>query len=83
MKRLQLDPALPAMRALGVRPLLRHLDGEIDRAAALELAMLETRQYVKRQETWLSRHMIAWTNCNAQEMKRDAREIVALIHRSG
>jgi tRNA dimethylallyltransferase len=83
LKRLQLDPALPAMRALGVRPLLRHLDGEIDRAAALELAMLETRQYVKRQETWLSRHMIAWTNCNAQEMKRDAREIVALIHRSG
>lgn len=83
LKQLQLDPALPAMRALGVRPLLRHLDGKIDRAAALELARLETRQYIKRQETWLSRHMIAWMRHDAQEMQNDASKIVALIHRSG
>ena len=48
------------MRALGVRPLLRHLAGEIDLATAIAAGKLETRQYVKRQETWMRRHMIAW-----------------------
>ena len=58
---LALDPSLPAMRALGVRPLLRHLAGEIDLATAIDAGKLETRQYVKRQETWVRRYMIAWT----------------------
>ena len=31
---LELDPALPIMSALGVRPLLRHLAGDIDLAEA-------------------------------------------------
>lgn len=83
LRRLQLDPALPAMRALGVRPLMRHLAGEIDLAIAMERAKLETRQYIKRQETWLSRHMIAWDNVSAQQIENDASKIVALIHRSG
>ena len=58
---LGLDPSLPAMRAIGVRPLLRHLAGEIDLDAAVAAGKLETRHYVKRQETWAKRFMIAWS----------------------
>jgi tRNA dimethylallyltransferase len=64
---LGLDPALPAMRAIGVRPLLRHLADEIDRETAVREAIAETRQYVKRQATWLRRNMIAWRSIVAQE----------------
>jgi tRNA dimethylallyltransferase len=57
---LQLDPDLPAMRAIGVRPLVQLIRGEIDSEKAAAAAKAETRQYIKRQETWLKRHMISW-----------------------
>lgn len=57
---LGLDPAMPAMRALGVAPLLAHLDGQISLEAAVEQAKRQTRHYVKRQITWLNRRMLAW-----------------------
>ena len=57
---LGLDPALPAMRALGVAPLARHLAGALSLEAAVAAGQQETRQYIKRQLTWLRRHMIAW-----------------------
>ena len=57
---LGLDPVLPAMRALGVAPLARHLAGEVSREAAVAEAKRETRAYVKRQLTWLHRHMVSW-----------------------
>jgi tRNA dimethylallyltransferase len=57
-RRLALD--LPAMRALGVRPLLDHLAGRLSRDEAVAAAKLETRQYVKRQQTWIKRNMISW-----------------------
>ncbi|MEZ5844665.1 MAG: tRNA (adenosine(37)-N6)-dimethylallyltransferase MiaA [Hyphomicrobiaceae bacterium] len=57
---LGLEPALPAMRALGVAPLARHLSGEVGRDAAVAEAKRDTRAYVRRQQTWLKRHMIAW-----------------------
>ena len=48
----RLDPALPAMRAIGVPQIAGYLRGEIDRADALEAAQAATRQYAKRQFTW-------------------------------
>ena len=47
-----LNPSLPAMKAHGVPWLIRHLNGEITLAEAVEHAKLETRQYTKRQATW-------------------------------
>lgn len=55
----QLDPALPAMKALGVPDLLRHLSGEISREEACRLAQQATRRYVKRQMTWFRHQIIA------------------------
>ena len=46
-------PSLPIIKALGVRPLLRHLAGELGFDEALASAQQETRRYAKRQLTWL------------------------------
>lgn len=48
----QIDPHMPAMRAIGVQPIAQYLAGGIDRAEALTLAQAATRQYAKRQFTW-------------------------------
>lgn len=54
---LGLDPALPAMKAIGVPELAGHLRGAATLDQALERAKAATRQYAKRQETWF-RHQL-------------------------
>jgi tRNA dimethylallyltransferase len=49
---------LPALKALGVPELRRHLRGEIGMADAVALAQQSTRRYAKRQVTWF-RHQLA------------------------
>ena len=49
---LDLDPALPAMKAIGVPDFAAHLRGETDLEKALEMAAISTKQYAKRQSTW-------------------------------
>jgi tRNA dimethylallyltransferase len=60
LMQLRLPPTLPAMRALGVRPLAAHLEGRLPLEVAVARAKVETRQYVKRQETWARRYMADW-----------------------
>jgi tRNA dimethylallyltransferase len=55
---LRLDPDLPAMKALGVRELLAHLRDERVLPEAVAAAQQATRNYAKRQMTWL-RHQAA------------------------
>lgn len=57
----RLDPALPVMRAIGVPPLASHLAGAITLAEAVAQVQQATRQYAKRQRTWL-RHQRLETN---------------------
>lgn len=52
MRRMNLDPALPATRALGLRELIRHAEGGTTLAQAIGLAQAATRRYAKRQMTW-------------------------------
>jgi tRNA dimethylallyltransferase len=49
---LRLDPALPAMKAIGVRELQAAMAGEMPLPQAIERAKIATRQYSKRQSTW-------------------------------
>ncbi len=49
---MRLDPALPAMKAIGVREFAAHLTGETSLEEALEEAAAATRRYAKRQSTW-------------------------------
>jgi tRNA dimethylallyltransferase len=80
---LTLSPDLPLMRALGVRPLLDHLAGGLSREAAVAAGKLETRQYIKRQQTWLKRHMMSWTSVNAQQMENPSATVDAIVQNLG
>ncbi len=44
---------LPSMRAVGYRQLWQHLEGEFSLDEAVQRAIYATRQYAKRQLTWL------------------------------
>ena len=74
-----LDPSLPAMKALGLRPLIRHLEGEISREEAVEAGKSESRAYAKRQETWFRTQMIAWRGFFAQDSESLNGEIFPFI----
>ncbi|NGO54971.1 tRNA (adenosine(37)-N6)-dimethylallyltransferase MiaA [Allomesorhizobium camelthorni] len=54
---LKLDPALPAMKAIGVRELAAADAGELSFPEAIARAKIATRQYAKRQSTWF-RHQL-------------------------
>jgi tRNA dimethylallyltransferase len=55
----RLDPGLPAMKAVGLPELLRHLRGETTLAAAIAAAQQATRRYAKRQMTWFRHQLTA------------------------
>ena len=60
LMQLGLSPDKPGLRALGVGALAAHLEGRLSLEAAVVRAKAETRQYVKRQETWARRYMADW-----------------------
>ena len=51
---------MPYARAIGARELVGYLRGESDLAGATAAAVTATRQYAKRQRTWLRSHMKDW-----------------------
>lgn len=61
IRALNLDPALPAMKAIGVPEISAWLDGALSREAAVERATIATRQYAKRQRTWFRNRMADWS----------------------
>lgn len=79
LRALALDPGLPAMRALGVRPLMAYLAGELTLEAAVDRAKTETRRYAKRQMTWLRGNMISWDWLSKQFSERLLQEIFPII----
>ncbi len=54
------DPNLPAHRAIGVPELMAHLQGEISLDDARQRAIIATRQFAKRQRTWMRNKMADW-----------------------
>jgi len=72
---LALDPALPAMKALGVQEFAAHLRGETGLDAALDAARQATRRYVKRQTTWFRNQTPAWPRLAAPDPAAAARAL--------
>ena len=56
---MNLEPSLPAMRAVGVREIAAHLAGELSKTDMIARGQTATRQYAKRQFTWFRRQMAA------------------------
>lgn len=74
-----LDPTLPALKAVGVATLARHLKGEIERSEAAELFARETRQYARRQRTWFRHQLHADLRWPAQYSESLHPEILQFI----
>jgi tRNA dimethylallyltransferase len=55
-----LDPALPAARIIGRRELLDWHNGVLTGEEAVENAVIATRQYAKRQDTWFRNQLPDW-----------------------
>ena len=55
-----LDPELPALKAVGYRELAAHLRGEASLESARAEARMQTRRYAKRQTTWMRGQMADW-----------------------
>ena len=61
LARLDLDPHLPAMKAIGVREFLDHFAGKLSLEETITAVKTETRRYAKRQATWFRNQMRGWT----------------------
>lgn len=73
-----LDPALPIMKAVGVRELAAQLRGELTPPQALTAAQQETRRYAKRQSTWQRGQMGDWPRVTALDPDDQWRQFLAL-----
>ena len=60
LRKLDLDPSLPVMKAIGVREIGGWLDGVTGRDEAIRLATVATHQYAKRQRTWFRNRFGDW-----------------------
>ncbi|GBQ65808.1 tRNA isopentenyltransferase [Ameyamaea chiangmaiensis NBRC 103196] len=86
---LDLDPALPAMRAHGVPELAAVLRGERSLPDAAAAAIAATGRYTKRQATWFAHHPLAAPSAtmllphrfdlNAQQSERSGGKIVSFV----
>lgn len=50
----KLSPKLPALTGLGISDIYKHFDGNLTQEEALNAMLIATRQYARRQITWLN-----------------------------
>lgn len=74
-----LDPALPALKAVGYRELAGHVRGEISLPDALAAAQMETRRYAKRQLTWFRNQTPGWRRIDAVTQNDQWGQFIARI----
>lgn len=76
------DPALPAMRALGVPAFLRHQAGELGLEEAIDEAQQATRRYAKRQTTWFKHQIVSDFLLSAQYSQKIDPKIFSFIRQN-
>jgi len=72
---LNLPDTHPAVRAVGYRQLLAHVEGQVELDQAVQDGITATRRYAKRQQTW-------FTHQTSQAVHGDAAELTPLITKS-
>lgn len=70
-----LDPSLPAMKALGVPQIIDFISGKMTREECVRIAQRDTRRYAKRQMTWFRNQVHAHLTVEKQDSKRSRDEI--------
>ncbi|MGF1650116.1 MAG: tRNA (adenosine(37)-N6)-dimethylallyltransferase MiaA [Hyphomicrobiaceae bacterium] len=76
---LERPPDAMVLRAVGVRPIARYIDGSISRASMIAEAQAETRQYIKRQETWFRKYMSEWNRVHFFESCAERAKFLSLL----
>ena len=67
LRDLDLEPAMPAMKAIGIPQLMAALDGSSTLEASVARAKTATRQFAKRQVTWFRNQLDdSWTRLDGQ-----------------
>jgi tRNA dimethylallyltransferase len=77
---LNFDPALPVMKALGVPELSAYLNGEMALPDAIAQAQQVSRNYAKRQLTWVRSQLAGAHVLSAQYSKSFREEIFSFVH---
>ncbi|HEY9079457.1 tRNA (adenosine(37)-N6)-dimethylallyltransferase MiaA [Magnetovibrio sp.] len=77
---LDLDPALPLMKALGVPELMAFLKGEMSKEQAISQAQKVSRNYAKRQLTWVRSQLPDAYILPAQYSKSFQQKIFSFVH---
>jgi tRNA dimethylallyltransferase len=80
---LGLDRSLPAMKAVGAAEFIAHLQGELPIAGALDRAKAATRQYAKRQVTWIGNRMLRWRTLGGQNPAETLAAATELVEKYG
>jgi tRNA dimethylallyltransferase len=78
---LGLSDSLPAMRAVGLPELLSYLRGELSLEEARTVAKVKTRQYAKRQLTWIRGNFSNWNSINTKYSERIKRELILFLQK--
>jgi tRNA dimethylallyltransferase len=74
-----LDPDLPAMKAIGVPPLIAMLTGRVSRSDAIERAVRDTRRYAKRQYTWIRNQLRDWPCIEATSSEKQLNALITVL----
>jgi len=74
-----LAPDLPAMKAVGLPPLLDYLAGRCPLEAAIETAKRDSRRYAKRQFTWFSNQHPDWARMTSLDPKGACAELEVIL----
>jgi len=81
-KKLKLKPPLSANHILGIKEIQMFLDQKIPLNEAVNLSIIRTRQYVKRQLTWFRGQMKDWTEFNDSNQSNLRKKILKYIRTS-
>ncbi len=76
-------PSPAALKALGARELIAHIAGEMSLEDAAQRARIATRNYAKRQMTWLRNQMISWVRIETQETCGILRSAIDYLSETG
>jgi tRNA dimethylallyltransferase len=78
----RLNPALPVMRAIGVREIAAMIEHREDAANHITQAKIATRQYAKRQYTWFRNQPLPRVQIITEQLKSDMINDLAIICRN-
>ena len=77
--KLKIDPTLSANKIIGVKEIKEHLDDKLNINQVIELIIIKTRQYAKRQVTWSRGHMTDWQREYSNSFSELSKKILKLL----